>query len=104
MCVGDEVNITCGNNFSLFTLTPLWIINGQYYCACNIRNTSNSMFVAPLVDSGADTVLTVYSVSKLMNQTTFQCELTPLISSYTAMLTVMGKFHQLASTCCALVV
>ena len=89
MCIGDEVNITCGYNFSV-QITPVWKINGQSFINNNIENSSS--FEPPSVTSGIDTVLTVYSSDEL-NQTTFQCEfqlLSPVLSP-NGTLTVMGK-------------
>jgi len=70
VCVGHEVNITCGYDFSV-QITPVWRINGRSYLASNIENSSS--FESPSVTNGVDTVLTVYSSNEL-NQTTFQCE------------------------------
>jgi len=90
VCVGDEVNITCGYNFSI-QITPVWRINGKPFRAENIE--SSSSFGSPLVTSGIDTVLTVYSSDELMNKTTFKCEflIDPPVYSPIGTLTVMGK-------------
>jgi len=87
VCLGDEVNITCGYNFS-DQITPVWKINGRTE---NIKKSSS--FESPLVTSGIDTVLTVYSSDELMNQTTFMCEFFVSQPVYSAIgtLTVMGK-------------
>jgi len=89
VCVGDEVNITCGYKFSVQIL-PVWTINGESFFVGSFENSSS--FESPLVTSGIDTVLTVYSSDEL-NQTTFQCEfqfLSPVVSPI-GTLTVMGK-------------
>ena len=54
----------------------------------------SSQFHSPTVNDASDTVLTVYSVIELMNETTFQCEFTllPPVFSPVGTLTVMGKF------------
>jgi len=48
---------------------------------------------SPTVNDVSDTVLTVYSVTELMNKTTFQCEFTvvPPVFSTVGILIVMGK-------------
>jgi len=91
VCVGDEVSITCGYNFSDSSLVPVWIINDQSYSSSNFQN--NSVFGVPMVNNTFDTVLTVYSANETMNKTTFQCEFLfqPPVASSIGMLTVMGK-------------
>ncbi|XP_065918442.1 uncharacterized protein [Dysidea avara] len=89
VCVGDEVNITCGYNFSV-QIFPVWIIGGQPFSGSNIENSS--MFESPIVGDTFDTVLTVHSADEMMNQTSFKCEFQflPPITSSDGLLTVMG--------------
>ena len=98
VCVGDEVNITCGYNFSDPSLVPVWLINNQSYSISNFQNSS--VFGVPMVSNTSHTVLTVYSANETMNNTTFQCEFTfqPAIASSIGMLTVMGKLSCIVVT------
>ena len=92
VCIGDEVNITCGYIYSV-KLAPVWKISGQTFSVSNIAHSS--LYNAPLVDDSEDTLLTVYSATAKMNGTTFQCEFTfrlPTLSSI-GKLTVMGKSY-----------
>jgi len=90
VCVGDEVNITCGYNFSI-QVPPVWIIGGQTYSGSNIENST--IFELPEVTDTIDTVLILYSADESFNQTSFQCEFQfhPPVQSTTGVLTVMGK-------------
>jgi len=90
VCVGDEVNITCGYNVSV-QITPVWRIGGQPFSGSDIENST--IFESPMVTDNLDTVLLVYSADESLNQTTFQCEFTfhPPVLSSTGVLTVMGK-------------
>ena len=90
ICAGDDVNITCGYNFSV-QIYPLWRRNRQAISYSNIG--TNNTFEMPSVADNIDTVLTVYSTNEIVNQTRFQCEfqfLPPVLSSV-GILTVMGK-------------
>ena len=100
VCVGDEVNITCGYNFNVSSLVPVWIINDQSYSSSNLQNSS--VFGVPMVNNSFDTVLTVYSANETMNKTTFQCELPiqPLATSSIGTLTVMGKISCIVVIMC----
>ena len=100
VCVEDEVNITCGYNFSDSSIVPVWIINDQPYSSSDIQNSS--MFRVPMVNDTFDTVLTVYSANEMMNKTTFQCELLiqPLVTSSIGTLTVMGKLSCIVVIMC----
>ena len=92
MCVGDEVNITCGYAFAI-QLSPTWIIGGVSYSPSEIM--SSSVYHSPVVSNSEDTILTINSVSEQMNGTTVQCEVPispPVYSSY-GTLTVMGKIQ-----------
>ena len=71
VCVGDEVNITCGYSFSGVTLTPVWRIDDQPFSESVLNRT---IYGLPMIDNTNNTVLTVYSVHETMNQTSFQCE------------------------------
>ena len=57
VCVGDEVNITCGYNLSVQVIL-VWRINGWLFTASNIENSSS--FESPSVTSGIDTVFVIY--------------------------------------------
>ena len=90
VCVGDDVNITCGYTFSI-PLAPVWIIDGQTFSVVDIMNSN--LFNSPAVANTTDTVLTVYNVSELTNGTTFQCQFTLSISlkSSISTLTIFGN-------------
>ena len=90
MCVGDEVNITCGYNFSVI-IPPVWRINQKPYSPSDIMN--HTMFELPMVTNSMDTILTVYTTDEMRNQTTFRCEFQLLqpVSSSVGKLTLMGK-------------
>jgi len=93
VCVGAEVNITCGYelyDFS-FILVPVWSINGQTFFSTDIMESS--LYSSPVVTNPMDIVLTVNSATVPMNGTTFQCEFTvhPIVLSSVGTLTVMGK-------------
>ncbi|XP_065917839.1 fibronectin-like [Dysidea avara] len=89
ICAGDDVNITCGHNYTA-SLTPLWRINGQAISGSKIG--TNNTFEMTVVADNIDTVLTVYSANEILNQTKFQCEFTflPPVKSSVGILTVMG--------------
>ena len=90
MCVGDDVDITCG--YSSNPVVPVWVIGGETYTRREILE--NSAFDFPLMNKSEDTLLTVYSVSVSNNKTTFQCEFTLTegdVYSSIGTLTVMGK-------------
>ena len=55
----------------------------------------SSQFHSPRVNDISNTVLTVYSVTEQMNETSFQCEFTlvPPVFSPVGILTVMGKLR-----------
>jgi len=97
VCVGDDVNITCGYTSSA-QFVPIWIIGGETHTRREI--TQSSAYHIPVVDKSEDTLLTVYSVSELDNQTTFQCEF-PLpdadVLSSIGTLVVMGELCYLHS-------
>ena len=100
VCVRDEVNITCGySHISQLGIIPIWIIGRDSLSP--IKITQSSEFHSPKVDNDSDTVLTVYSVTELMNETTFQCEFTllPPVFSPIAILTVMGKLLYILCVC-----
>ena len=90
ICARDDVNITCGHNYTA-SLTPLWRINGQAISGSKIG--TNNTFEMTVVADNIDTVLTVYSANEIVNQTRFQCEFTflPPGQSSVGILTVMGK-------------
>ena len=90
VCVGDEVNITCGYNFSVL-IPPIWRINQKAYSPSDIMN--HTMFESPMVTNSMDIILTVYTTHEMRNQTTFRCEFQLLlpVSSSVGRLTLMGK-------------
>ncbi|XP_065894863.1 uncharacterized protein [Dysidea avara] len=91
VCVGDEVNITCGYTLTLsFKLSLTWIIDGVSYSSSEIM--SSSIYHSPVVSNSEDTILTIYSVSEQMNGTTIQCEIpiSPPVYSSNGTLTVIG--------------
>ena len=90
VCAGDDVNITCGYSFNI-QLRAVWIIGGVSFSTMDF--IQSSQFHSPTVNDVSDTVLTVYSVTEQMNETTFQCEFTlvPPVFSTVGILTVMGK-------------
>jgi len=90
VCVGDEVNITCGYTF-IVPLVPVWLINGRTFSVVDIRDSD--LYNSPVVANRTDTVLTVTSITGTMNGTTFQCEFTvqPTLLSSIGTLTVYGK-------------
>ena len=94
VCVGDEVNITCGYTLTLsFKLSLTWIIDGVSYSSSEIM--SSSIYHSPVVSNSEDTILTIYSVSEQMNGTTIQCEIpiSPPVYSSNGTLTVIGKIQ-----------
>ena len=86
VCVGDEVNITCGYTF-IIRLNPVWRINDQQFSPSRLNQTIYRM---PKISNTSNTVLTVYSAHETMNQTSFQCLIQSNLSS-AGLLTVMGK-------------
>jgi len=90
VCVGDEVNITCGYTF-IISLIPVWLISGRTFSVVDINNSD--LYNSPDVANLTDTVLTVTSITGSMNGTTFQCEFTvqPTLLSSVGTLTVYGK-------------
>ena len=90
VCVGDEVNITCGFTFSV-PIVPVWLISGRSFSVLDIINSD--LYNSPVVANVTDTVLTVTSIARSMNGTTFQCEFTlqPILLSSIGTLTVYGK-------------
>ena len=92
VCVRDEVNITCGYTLSI-QLSPTWIIDGVSYSPSEIM--SSSIYHSPVVSNSEDTILTIYSVSEQMNETTIQCEIpiSPPVYSSNGTLIVMGKIQ-----------
>ena len=90
VCFGDEVNITCGYNFSVI-IPPVWRINQKTYSPSDIMD--HTMFESPNVTNSMDTILTVYTTHEMRNQTTFRCELqlVPPVLSSVGKLTLMGK-------------
>ena len=90
VCAGDDVNITCGYSFNV-QLGAIWIIGEESFSSMDIEK-ENSLH-SPRVNNVSDTVLSVYSVTEQMNETTFQCEITllPPVFSPVGTLTVMGK-------------
>ncbi|XP_065917277.1 uncharacterized protein [Dysidea avara] len=89
VCVRDEVNITCGYILSI-PLSLTWIIGGVSYSPSEIM--SSSIYHSPVVSNSEDTILTIYSVSEEMNETTIQCEIpvSPPVNSSNGTLIVMG--------------
>ncbi|XP_065917294.1 protein sidekick-2-like isoform X2 [Dysidea avara] len=89
VCVGDEVNITCGY-IHIANLSPTWIIGGVSHSPSEI--VDSNMYHLPVVSNSEDTILTINSVSEEMNETTIQCELpiSPPVYSSNGTLTVMG--------------
>jgi len=94
VCAGDDVNITCGYTYST-PLFPIWVIGEQSYTRREI--TLSSEYDSPSVNNSEDTLLTVYSVSILNNQTTFQCHFQLLTTSSYGTLTVMGELFSYLS-------
>ena len=92
VCAGDNVNVTCGYSFNV-QLGAVWIIGGVSFSTMDFAQSSQ--FHSPTVNNASDTVLTVYSASEQINETTFQCEFTlvPPVFSPVGILTVMGKLH-----------
>ena len=90
ICAGNDINITCGYSY-MVPLGAVWIIGGESFSSMDIKESSYLQL--PKVNDVSDMVLTVYSVSEQMNETTFQCEFTllPPVFSPVGTLTVMGK-------------
>ena len=90
VCIGDNVNITCGYEFSV-QLAPVWIIGGRTYSVSDIMRSS--LYNSPIVTNTTDTVVTVNAATAQLNRTTFLCEFTvhPIVMSSIGTLTVMGK-------------
>ena len=90
VCVGEEVNITCGYTF-IVSLAPVWLINERTFSVVDIKDSDS--YNSPVVANMTDTVLTVTSITGSLNATTFQCEFTvqPTLLSSIGTLTVYGK-------------